>query len=53
MSNARARAIYARYGFAEVGLRRAYYPAAAGQREDAAVLRLTLTTPRGDHHALD
>lgn len=52
-SNARARAIYARYGFADVGLRRNYYPAAASQREDAAVMSLTLTTPQADLHALD
>lgn len=40
-SNRRARALYARRGFAEVGLRRGYYPAAAG-REDAVVMRLAL-----------
>ncbi len=38
-SNHRARALYRRYGFAEVGLRRGYYPAATG-REDAIVMRL-------------
>ena len=38
-SNLRARALYRRYGFAEVGLRRAYYPAVGG-REDAVVMRL-------------
>jgi [ribosomal protein S18]-alanine N-acetyltransferase len=54
LSNTRARAVYARYGFAEVGLRRGYYPAAASRREDAAVLRLTLATaPTNAHHALD
>jgi [ribosomal protein S18]-alanine N-acetyltransferase len=42
VSNARARAVYARYGFAQVGLRRGYYPAAASKREDAVVLRLNL-----------
>ena len=42
LSNHRARALYARRGFAEVGLRRAYYPAAGG-REDAVVMRLALT----------
>jgi [ribosomal protein S18]-alanine N-acetyltransferase len=41
-SNARARAVYARYGFADVGVRRAYYPAAGTQREDARVLTLAL-----------
>ena len=40
-SNHRARALYVRRGFAEVGLRRGYYPA-AGQREDAVVMRLSL-----------
>ena len=41
-SNARARAIYARYGFDEIGVRRGYYPAVEG-REDAVVMRLLLT----------
>jgi ribosomal-protein-alanine N-acetyltransferase len=40
-SNERARALYARRGFEEVGLRRAYYPAHRG-REDAVVMRLAL-----------
>lgn len=42
-SNERARQVYARYGFVETGLRRAYYPAGAGQREDAVLMSLTLT----------
>lgn len=42
-SNARARAVYARYGFAETGLRRAYYPAGNGLREDAVLMSLSLT----------
>lgn len=37
-SNERARALYARRGFQEVGVRRGYYPAARG-REDAVVMR--------------
>lgn len=41
-SNERARRVYARYGFAEVGLRRAYYPAAEGRREDAVLMSLRL-----------
>jgi [ribosomal protein S18]-alanine N-acetyltransferase len=41
-SNARASALYARYGFTEIGMRRGYYPAASG-REDAVVMRLPLT----------
>jgi [ribosomal protein S18]-alanine N-acetyltransferase len=40
-SNAGARALYRAAGFAEVGLRRAYYPALGG-REDAVVMRLGL-----------
>lgn len=37
VSNAAARALYARAGFREIGMRRGYYPAHAG-REDAIVL---------------
>lgn len=40
-SNHRARALYARRGFEEIGLRRNYYPASGG-REDAIVMRLPL-----------
>ena len=40
-SNQRARALYRRRGYAEVGLRRGYYPAAEG-REDAVVMRLQM-----------
>ncbi len=49
-SNQRALEVYRRYGFAKVGKRRAYYPAATGRREDACVMRLTLTEGR---HALE
>ena len=52
MSNARARTIYAGMGFAEVGLRRGYYPALGGTREDAAVLSLAID-PRGGGDGLD
>ena len=41
-SNARARAVYAAYGFTQTGRRRAYYPAAGGQREDAMLMSLGL-----------
>mgnify|MGYP001564186937 CR=1 FL=1 len=41
-SNGAARSLYQRLGFAEVGRRRAYYPADGQQREDALVLRLGL-----------
>ena len=41
-SNARARAIYERMGFAPVGLRKNYYPAPLGRREDAVVMSLAV-----------
>ncbi len=44
-SNLRAREVYHRYGFEAVGRRRGYYPAAAGQREDACVMRLAIAAP--------
>lgn len=53
-SNARARALYGRRGFAEAGLRKGYYPA-VGQREDAVVMSLPISlsdapsAPRGPH----
>lgn len=37
-SNARARGLYLREGFAEAGRRRGYYPAPQGQREDAILM---------------
>jgi [ribosomal protein S18]-alanine N-acetyltransferase len=52
-SNARAREVYARYGFQTTGTRRAYYPAAEG-REDAVVMRLAIVdAPAGANDALD
>lgn len=41
-SNDRARELYRRYGFVEVGLRRAYYPVLQGPREDALLMNLVL-----------
>jgi [ribosomal protein S18]-alanine N-acetyltransferase len=41
-SNARARRIYERMGFVQVGVRKGYYPAAAGRREDAVVMSFRL-----------
>jgi ribosomal-protein-alanine N-acetyltransferase len=41
-SNERALRIYRRYGFAEIGRRKGYYPAANGTREDAIVMRIAL-----------
>ncbi len=46
-SNQRARSLYRHRGFQELGLRRGYYPAAAG-REDAVIMSLKLPG-----HALD
>jgi ribosomal-protein-alanine N-acetyltransferase len=40
--NLRARQIYEAHGFRRVGLRKAYYPAGHGQREDAIVMSLKL-----------
>lgn len=45
-SNQRARALYRRLGYQEVGLRRGYYPAAV-RREDAVVMRLSLEAGHG------
>jgi [ribosomal protein S18]-alanine N-acetyltransferase len=63
-SNTRARALYQRYGFAPVGVRRGYYPQPAGipGRENAVVMQLpftarttahTTTNPTEHRHALD
>lgn len=41
VSNLRAIRIYERFGFLEIGRRRAYYPAEHGAREDAIVMRLS------------
>lgn len=41
-SNQRALEVYHRYGFAEIGKRKGYYPAANGMREDAIVMRFQL-----------
>lgn len=41
-SNARARRIYEFFGFAEIGMRKGYYPAPGGRREDAVVMSLAV-----------
>jgi ribosomal-protein-alanine N-acetyltransferase len=41
-SNVRALDVYRRYGFVDIGRRRAYYPAHEGRREDAIVMRYVL-----------
>ena len=40
--NARAQQVYLRNGFGRVGLRKAYYPASGGVREDAVVMSRAL-----------
>ena len=50
-SNERARALYRRRGFAEIGIRRGYYPATQG-REDAVVMALTLADDLAGPHEL-
>jgi len=42
VSNVRALRIYERRGFRRVGERKGYYPAGAGQREDAIVMSLKI-----------
>lgn len=39
-TNDRAVVVYERYGFAGIGVRKGYYPAADNRREDAIVMRL-------------
>ena len=41
-SNGRAVEVYEHYGFSGIGVRRNYYPAADGRREDAIVMRLAV-----------
>lgn len=41
-SNTRALDVYQRYGFRQIGRRKAYYPAADNGREDALVMSLAL-----------
>jgi ribosomal-protein-alanine N-acetyltransferase len=47
-SNERARLLYRRRGFSEVGLRRGYYPAPQGMREDAVVMSTPVPAEDGD-----
>jgi ribosomal-protein-alanine N-acetyltransferase len=42
VNNARALSVYEAHGYRRVGLRKAYYPADHGQREDAIVMSLRL-----------
>jgi ribosomal-protein-alanine N-acetyltransferase len=49
-SNTRAMTVYQRLGFKRVGERKAYYPLAPGQREDAVVMSLLLRAPGAGSH---
>lgn len=40
--NTRAQGLYERFGFRRVGLRKGYYPAPHGRREDAVVMSLAI-----------
>ena len=42
VGNARAVSVYEAHGYRRVGLRKGYYPAGLGQREDAIVMSLRL-----------
>lgn len=46
-ANVEAQATYRHLGFAQVGLRKGYYPAPAGAREDAVVMSLDISAARG------
>lgn len=48
VGNEAAIALYRRLGFAQVGVRKGYYPAAIGRREDALVMSLALAAGEGD-----
>ena len=53
-SNDRARLVYQRFGFAHIGVRKGYYPAAQGRREDAVVMGLQIAPEAAEKtHALD
>lgn len=41
-SNTRACGLYLRYGFRHIGVRRGYYPALHGRREDASVMSIEI-----------
>ena len=46
-ANVDAQATYRRLGFTQVGVRKGYYPAPAGAREDAVVMSLGIDAARG------
>ena len=52
-SNARAKSMYEHLGFARVGVRKGYYPASFGRREDAIVMSLSFGAAVGPQGAND
>jgi ribosomal-protein-alanine N-acetyltransferase len=52
-SNAEARATYVKLGFEHVAVRKGYYPAPAGRREDAVVMSLAIDDDEGAADALE
>ena len=52
-SNLRAMSIYERQGFRRVGVRKGYYPAPGGTREDAVVMSRIVQRHTGNTHALE
>jgi [ribosomal protein S18]-alanine N-acetyltransferase len=53
-SNERALRIYRRFGFVSRGVRKRYYPAPGGTREDAVVMSIDIgAASRGEPHALE
>ena len=53
-SNSRARAMYQRLGFVQLGVRNGYYPASFGRHEDAVVMSLKIApAPAETTHAPD
>ena len=51
VNNTRAIQVYEAHGFRRVGMRKGYYPAGQGQREDAIVMSLCLTPEKDPHGA--
>ena len=53
VSNIDAQRTYLRLGFTKVGVRKGYYPAPAGSREDAVVMSKIVERPAGEPDALE
>lgn len=53
LANIDAQRTYLRLGFVKVGVRKGYYPAPAGAREDAVVMSKIVEPVAGDGHAMD